>query len=106
MLTKYGTEIDNQLILKNLERLINQTYKLLPSREEGLDWKTPLSTITEEIAGMNYLFEGSFGTEPLTFLEKMEGLISLEDKDFFFFRRTIFECLGLLNKIRDYVKLG
>ena len=37
MLTKYGTEIDNQLILKNLERLINQTYKLLPSREEGLD---------------------------------------------------------------------
>ena len=37
MITKYGTEIDNQLILDNLKRLVNQTYKLLPSREENLD---------------------------------------------------------------------
>lgn len=105
MLTKYGTEIDNQLILENLKRLTNQTYKLLPGREEGLDWKTPLATITEEVAGMEILFQGSFGEEPLIFLEKMEGLVSLEDKEFFYFRRTIFECLNLLNKMREYVEL-
>ena len=56
MITKYNTEIDNEFILNNLKRLINQTYKLLPNREEGLEWKTPLSTIIEELAGMRDLF--------------------------------------------------
>lgn len=104
MITKYDTEIDNKLILEDLRKLVNQTYKLLPSKEEGLDWKTPLSTITEEVAGMNILFKGSFGLESLTFLNKMEGLVSLDEEDFFNFRRTIFECLNLLNRIKDYVE--
>lgn len=39
-------------IQKNLMRLINQIYKLLPQREEEKDWKTPLSTIIEELLGM------------------------------------------------------
>lgn len=104
MITKYNTEIDNKLILEDIKKIINQTYKLLPSREEGLDWKTPLFTITEEVAGMNILFESAFGLESLMFLNKMEGLVSLEEKDFFNFRRTIFECLNLLNRIKDYVE--
>jgi hypothetical protein len=37
MITKYDTEIDNKLILEDLRKLVNQTYKLLPSKEEGLD---------------------------------------------------------------------
>jgi hypothetical protein len=37
MITKYNTEIDNKLILEDIKKIINQTYKLLPSREEGLD---------------------------------------------------------------------
>lgn len=104
MITKYGTEINNDLIINNLKRLVNQTYKLLPSKEEGLDWETPLSTLTEEIAGMNILFDGAFGLEPLILLNKMEGLVSLDKEDLFNFRRTIFECLNLLNRIKDYVE--
>lgn len=53
MLLKYNIEIDNKIIRKRLQNLINQIYKLLPSREEGLDWEKPLETIIEEIAGMN-----------------------------------------------------
>lgn len=35
---KYNNiEIDNEIIKNNLKRLINQIYKLLPNREEGLD---------------------------------------------------------------------
>lgn len=37
MLTKYNTEISNDIIINNLKRIINQTYKLLPNREEGID---------------------------------------------------------------------
>jgi hypothetical protein len=105
MQTKYNTEIDNQIIINNLKRLINQIYKLLPNREEGIDWSTPLSTITEEIAGMGILFNAEIGPDSLSLLSKLEGLNSLDGKDDFFnFRRTIFECLNLMNKIKDYVE--
>ena len=37
MITKYNTEISSDVIIVNIKRLINQTYKLLPNREEGID---------------------------------------------------------------------
>ena len=37
MITKYNTEISNDVIIVNLKRLINQTYKLLPNKEEGIE---------------------------------------------------------------------
>lgn len=104
MLTKYNTEISDDIIINNLKRIINQTYKLLPNREEGIDWETPLMTIIEECAGMNRLFENEWGEDYLTLLCKMEGLLTLTDKeDFFNFRRTIFECLSLMNGIKSNV---
>ena len=33
-----GISIEKEAIEKNLKRLINQNYKLLPLREEGKDW--------------------------------------------------------------------
>ena len=105
MITKYNTEIKNEIVIINLKRLINQTYKLLPNREEGIDWSTPLSTIIEEIAGMDALFGTELGPDALSLLSKLEGLQSLDEKDFFGFRRTIFECLNLMNKVKDYVEL-
>jgi hypothetical protein len=103
MITKYNTEIDNEFILNNLKRLINQTYKLLPNREEGLEWKTPLSTIIEELAGMRDLFCEELGSDMLSLMCKLEGLNSIDENDFFSFRRTIFETLNLMNKVKDYV---
>lgn len=105
MMTKYNTEIDNEIVITNLKRLINQTYKLLPNREEGIDWSTPLSTITEEIAGMAALFNKDLGPDTLSLLSKLEGLKTLDgEEEFFSFRRTIFECLNLMNKVKDYVE--
>ena len=34
---KYNVEINNQIIVNSLKRIINQIYKLLPNREEGLE---------------------------------------------------------------------
>ena len=99
MLLKYDIEIDNQTILANLKRLTNLVYKLLPNREEHLDWEKPLETIIEELAGMSRLFVGQQETY-LTLIAKLEGLFTLnKEEDFLLFRRIIFECLSLLNEI-------
>ena len=99
MLTKYNIEIDNNAIQANLKRITNQVYKLLPSREEGFDWEKPLSTLLEEISGMNRVLVGQHDMLfPL--LCKLEGLFILtQPEDFLLFRRTIFECLSLINEI-------
>lgn len=99
MVIKYDSEIDNEAILTNLKRLTNQIYKLLPNREEGVDWQTPLSTIIEEFAGMDRLL---FDQHEILFplLCKLEGLFTLiQEDDFGRYRATIFECLSLVNKV-------
>ena len=55
MILKYNIEINNEIIYHRLQGLINQTYKLLPNREEGADWEKPLETIIEELAGVQRL---------------------------------------------------
>lgn len=37
MITIYDTEIDNETVCGNLDRLTNQIFKLLPNYEEGKD---------------------------------------------------------------------
>lgn len=98
-MTKYNVEIDNKIVIFNMKRIVNQIYKLLPSREEGLDWETPLYTIIEELSGMSRLLVDQQNLYfPL--LCKLEGLfVLINEEDFFQYRRTIFECLSLANNI-------
>ena len=96
---KYNSYIDNHAVIINLKRLLNQIYKLLPSREENLDWEKPLVTIIEELSGMYRLFLDHH-TILFSLLCKLEGLFVLTyEKDFFIFRKTIFECLNLINEL-------
>lgn len=99
MVLKYNAEIENSSIKENLKKITNQIYKLLPNREEGLNWQTPLSTIMEELSGMDRLLIDQHDILfPL--LCKLEGLFTLtEENDFFQFRRTIFECLSLVSRL-------
>ena len=99
MITKYNADINIDAIKVNLKRITNQVYKLLPSREEGSDWEKPLSTLLEELSGMDRLLVGQHEILfPL--LCKLEGLFILtQEEDFFLFRRTIFECLSLINDL-------
>ena len=104
MLLKYNCEIDKQAVLTNLNRMVNQIYKLLPDREEGIDWKAPLETILVELSGMSSLLVD----QQVTFfplLCKLEGLNKLTgEKDFFSYRRTIFEALNLLGDVIEDVR--
>lgn len=104
MILKYDLDIDKEAIQVGLKRLINQTYKLLPIREEMGNWERPLETIIEELAGMQSLF---YNQQPLLYKLscKLEGLFSLtEEDDFMTYRGVIFECLGLLGEFKDVFK--
>lgn len=99
MLIKYGAVIQDSSVYFNLKRITNQVYKLLPSREEGTDWEKPLATLIEELAGMDkILIDHHDILFPL--LCKLEGLSLLQnEQDFDLYRRTIFECLGLISEL-------
>ena len=98
MVIKYDIEIDSSAIEKNLERITNLIFKLLPNREEGNDWETPLQNLIIEIAGMARLLDQ---IELFSLLCKMEGLQTLQsEEDFLKFRRTIFDCLNILQDIK------
>lgn len=99
MVLKYNIEIDNDAIIENIDRIINQIFKLLPSREEGGDWITPLQNLILEVGGMNKLLCDQ--TILFSLLCKMEALTVLTgEDDYIAFRKLIFECLGLLKQLK------
>ncbi len=99
MVLKYDIEIDNDAVIENIDRIINQVFKLLPSREEGGDWETPLHNLILEVGGMNRLLCDQ--TILFSLLCKMEALTVLTGtEDYLAFRKLIFECLGLLKQLK------
>lgn len=100
MIIKYNINFSQDIIRKDIKRIVNQIYKLLPLREEGQDWKKLLQTIIQQLAGMQRLFLGQQEQSFLILLCKLEGMNILTSEDqFYLYRRTIFECLSLLNQI-------
>lgn len=100
MVIKYDIDIAADAIKENIGRITNQIFKLLPSREEGGDWKTPLHNLILEVAGMNRLLVDQ--TLLFSLLCKMEALLTLTgEDDFLAFRKLIFECLGLMNSLKE-----
>lgn len=93
-------EVSPVVLHKSFTKIINLTYKLLPMREEGAEWKKPLETIIEELIGLNSLLV-DLQEDIFPIICKLEGLFYLtEEKDFGLYRRVIFECLSLLNGVK------
>ena len=94
MVTIYNSEINNEVVAFNLNRLKNQIFHLLPSNEEGEDWLKPLDTIILEVAGLSNLFPDN--TKLFELLTKLEWLkMQGQDIEFQWFRRIIFECCSI-----------
>jgi hypothetical protein len=99
---KYNINVSDGAYNKNLVRLLNQTYKLLPSREEGIDWQKSLANIIEEFAGMDRLMIDYKQDIFFSLLCKLEGLYTLtNEEDFSLFRSTIFECINLIGGLKN-----
>ena len=92
LLTKYGiAEVED--MQKNIMRLTNQLWKLIPMKENGEDWQKQLDTLVIEITGMNEIL--IFTPALLTLLSKLEGL-RLVEIPFNLYRKTVFEAISLL----------
>lgn len=62
-------------------------------RENEENWKSQLSTVIIEIAGLNEII--NVNPNFIQLLSKLEGLL-VEDTGFLTYRKTIFEAIALL----------
>lgn len=92
-------QFDTIVIIKDLRRLINQIWKLLPMRENQEDWQGQLRTVLLELRGLDKLFGGEL--DFLVFLSELNGL--LDEEDFMTYRKAVFSAIslmtGLVNKL-------
>ena len=98
-MTKYEFEFAEEVVNKNIMRLTNQMWKLIPMREHNEDWKKQLDTVIIEIAGLNEIFIWS--PQFLQSLSKLEGLKVTEDIDFSLYRKTVFEVINLVQDFKN-----
>lgn len=99
IITKYNNYLVSEKVFdSNINRIINQCYKILCYREENKEWWKPLQTIILDLIGLQRLIEDE---SLLILISKLESLFFLtKENDFFNFRRMIFECLGLLDGVK------
>ena len=95
MITKYGFEFSQEEIQKEVVRLTNQLWKLIPMRENNEDWDKQLDTVIIDIAGKDEIF--LHNSQFLQLLSKLEGLKATK-VEFALYRKTVFECINLLNE--------
>lgn len=98
MENKYSSDFSIESVNKNISRLINQCWKLIPMKENNENWQKQIETLTIEFAGLNEIFY----TQPqiLQVLSKLEGL-SVIDPEFPLYRKTVFEVISLTQGLRD-----
>lgn len=95
MIDKYEIGFEEEVIRKDVQRLTNQLWKLIPMREHEEDWLKQLDTVIIEIAGLNEIFMGPVF---LQLLSKLEGL-KVKESNFELYRKTIFESISLLQEL-------
>ena len=88
-----------EVIQKDVIRLTNQVWKLIPMRENEENWQKQLDTVIIEVAGLNEIF--IYDPQFLQILSKLEGLKVQADLDFQIYRKTIFEIINLIQEFKN-----
>jgi hypothetical protein len=91
---------DNQLPEESIQSycnpyLVSRIYKLLPLKEEKLDWQQYLYNLNLELLGAEEIYLRN--THFLSLVHKLESLNLLDSHDEF--RRMIFECISVAKTI-------
>ena len=92
---------DNSIIVKDLQRLINQIWKLLPMRENEEDWQKQLDNVLIELRGLHVMFGDQL--DFLILLSKLEGLH--EVKNFMTYRMMVFSSISLLTDMANTINV-
>lgn len=101
LLTKYSFLVPIEEVNKEVKRLTNQLWKLIPMREHEEDWQKQLDTVILEIAGLNEIF---ISVSFIQLLSKLEGM-RVQNTNFELYRKTIFESISLLQELNRNVRL-
>lgn len=70
-------------------------------REHNENWSKQLETVIIEIAGLNEIF---IDPQFLQLLCKLEGL-KVQETNFETYRKTVFECISLLQELNHGIQL-
>ncbi len=97
MSNKYDIDFSKEEIKNEILRLTNQLWKLIPMWENNEDWQKQLNTVIIDIAGKDEIF--LHNSHFLQLLSKLEGIRVLEEIEFNIYRKTIFECINLINEV-------
>jgi hypothetical protein len=93
---KYNGQIQNESFQSYCEQyLVNRIYKLLPLKEQELDWKQYLYNLNLELLGAEEIYLNN--THFLSLVHKLESLFLLNSHDEY--RRMIFECITVAKTI-------
>lgn len=85
---------------RNVMRLTNQLWKLIPMKEHEENWQKQLDTVILEITGLNEIL--ILNPVLTSLLSKLEGL-RVMDIEFVLYRKTVFEAINLLQEFgRDF----
>ena len=96
LLDKYDVKFPEETISKNITRLTNQMWKLIPMRENEENWEKQLETVIVEVVGLNEIFV--MCPTFLQLLSKLEGL-RVKEMNFELYRKTVFECINLIQEL-------
>lgn len=91
-MTKYNLDLNIQ---PEINRLTNHLWKLIPMRENEENWELQLTTVINEIVGLNEIL--NYSNNYLVLLAKLEGLLHSEST-FEFYRKTVFEAISLVRR--------
>jgi hypothetical protein len=93
---KYDSQLSNESLQSYCNPyLVSRIYKLLPLKEEKLDWQQYLYNLNLELLGAEeiYLKNAHF----LSLVHKLESLLLLDSHEEY--RRMIFECISVAKTI-------
>ena len=80
------------IIYADVQRLVNQVWKLLPMKENNENWEGQLSSVLVELYGLHRIFGGQL--DFLILITKLEGLKDVDN--FSTYRTTVFGAISLL----------
>lgn len=97
MKTVNGFDFSNVIVGKDLHRLVNQIWKLLPMRENEENWQKQLNSVLNELYGLHYMFSGQL--DFLILISKLEGLV--ETDNFMTYRMVVFSAISILTELAN-----
>lgn len=91
-------QIDN--VRDSMKAMVGKIFKLLPTFEDGKDWRKPLDTLIIELTGMTLVQPDIPMLHQLVY--KLQGLKQEGDEmELMAFRRVVFEACNIANKIQE-----